>query len=202
MPRSSEANEKLRAQSRARIVAGALRLFARFGYERATIKGIADEAGVSQGLIYAHFATKAELLQAIFAETMADVRASFDLAARAASPARRIEGLLRGSFELLSANADFWRLSYSLRMQPGVLEDLGPELERWTDTILETLEGFLREAGAPDPVVDARLLFALIDGLAQHYLLDPDDFPLDACIERSVGFYRSLARQAKRRQPA
>lgn len=202
MPRSPEANEKLREESRARIVAAALRRFAALGYERATIKAIADEAGISQGLIYAHFSSKAELLQAIFDQSMADVRASFDVAAEASSPARRIEGLLRGSFELLSQNADFWRLSYSLRMQPGVLEDLGPDLDAWTRTILGTLEEFLRDAGAPEPAIDAQLLFALVDGLSQHYLLDPDDFPLEACIERAVEFYRTLARQSKRRQSA
>ncbi len=202
MPRSPEANEKLRDESRSRILSASLRLFAELGYERATIKAIAAEAGISQGLIYAHFTSKAELLRAIFAQSMADVRASFAAAEAADAPSARIEGLLRASSEILRRNADFWRLSYSLRMQPGVLQELGSGLDDWTQSIVETLEGFLREVGAPDPAVDAELLFALIDGMSQHYVLDPDDFPLEACIERAVDFYRALPKRPKRRMPA
>jgi hypothetical protein len=87
-------------------------------------------------------------------------------------------------------------------MQPRVLRELGTGLDDWTRAIVTTLEGFLREAGSEDPPVDAELLFALIDGLSQHYLLDPDAFPLEASIERAIEFYRNLSTQPERRAPA
>jgi AcrR family transcriptional regulator len=128
------------------------------------------------------------LLQAIFEESMADVRESFERA-DAVPPGERLEQLLRGSFAILRRNMRFWRLSYGVRMQPAVLSGLGPELHEWTATILRTLEGYLRDAGVSRPAVEAAVLFAVIDGVSQHYVLDPDRYPLEAVIELVVARY-------------
>src|SRR5918992_5560704 len=103
-PRSPARNEQLRAESRSRIIAQSLRLFAEHGYDRTTIKMIADAAGISQGLIYAHFASKDALLVAIFEESMADIRESFAAAGDAADPRERFERYIRGCFDLLRKN--------------------------------------------------------------------------------------------------
>ena len=50
--------------ARARIREAALRHFAEEGYERATIRGIAQTAGVSAGLLRHHFGSKEELRRA------------------------------------------------------------------------------------------------------------------------------------------
>jgi AcrR family transcriptional regulator len=62
------------------ILDGALVLFARDGYARASLDAIAAEAGVSNRTIYNHFADKAELFQTVIqessqrvADTMIDV---------------------------------------------------------------------------------------------------------------------------------
>jgi AcrR family transcriptional regulator len=188
-PRSPALNERLRADSRSRIVAHALRLFAEHGYDRTTIKMIADSAGISQGLIYAHFASKEELLVAIFEQSMRDIEASFAAAGDAADPHERFERYVRGCFEVLRRNLDFWRLSYGVRMQAAVLAHLGDRVPRWTAEIRRTLERFLRAMGVPNPRVEAEILFALIDGVSQHYALDPDAYPLDKVVDRIVGMY-------------
>ena len=194
-PRTAKQNEEIRASSRGRIVEHALALFAEHGYERTSVRMIAEAAGISQGLLYNYFANKQALLHAIFEESVADVRASFALA-DAAPPPERLERLLRGSFEILRRNMAFWRLSYGVRMQPAVLEGLGSELHEWTGAIRRTLLGYLRDAGIPQPEIEAAALFALIDGISQHYVLDPDRYPLDAVIELVVARYDSYAKTA------
>ena len=189
-PRSAAANERLRAESRARILEHALRLFGEHGYDGTTVKMIAESAGISQGLIYAHFASKDALLVAIFEQSMRDVQESFALAEAAGAPAERIERLLRGSFEVLRRNERFWRLSYGVRMQPAVLALLGDRVPDWTDVIRGTLRRYLADAGVPDPAIEAEVLFALIDGVSQHYVLEPERYPLEAVVERVVGRYR------------
>ena len=191
-PRTAEQNEQIRASSRERIVEHALELFAEHGYERTSVRMIADAAGISQGLLYNYFDGKQALLHAIFEESMADVRQSFALA-DAAPPAERLEGLIRGSFEILKRNMRFWKLSYSVRMQAAVLEGLGDELYQWTVTIRRTLHGYLRDAGVPQPDIEAAALFALIDGISQHYVLDPDRYPLEAVTELVVAQYARAA---------
>jgi AcrR family transcriptional regulator len=51
------------------ILDGALVMFARDGYMRASLDAIAAEAGVSNRTIYNHFADKAELFQAVIQES-------------------------------------------------------------------------------------------------------------------------------------
>src|SRR5918999_5038222 len=100
-PRSPAANEQLGAESRSRITAHALRLFAEHGYDRTTVKMIADAAGISQGLIYAHFATKDDLLVAIFEQSMRDIQESFAAAGEGGDPEERFERYVRGCFDVL-----------------------------------------------------------------------------------------------------
>ncbi|MEO3749987.1 TetR/AcrR family transcriptional regulator [Streptomyces sp. B6B3] len=53
------------ADKRRAILAGALTVFARDGYTRASIDAIAAQAGVSTRTIYNHFTDKAELFEAV-----------------------------------------------------------------------------------------------------------------------------------------
>jgi AcrR family transcriptional regulator len=190
VPRRAEQNEALRDASRARIIAHALALFAAQGYEQTTVKQIAQSAGMAQGLLYNYFAGKEALLRAIFEQSMVDVGESFVAAAEAA-PGTRVEALLRSSFTIIRRNLAFWQLGYSVRTQPGVLASLGPAMAEWTSSILRTLEETLRAEGTPDAATQAAVLFALIDGIAQHYALDPEHYPLDLVAEAAIGLYHT-----------
>lgn len=201
-PRSPARNEELRAETRARIARHALALFARHGYDGTTIRMIAEDAGISQGLIYQHFAGKDVLLRELFEQSMKDVEASFAMADAAVSPDERIAQLIHGAFRIIRGNLDFWKLSYGVRMQAAALAQLGDRLPQWTAMILRTLERHLREAGIPKPRVEAAILFALIDGVSQHFVLSPDDYPLDAVAKRVIELYGGLAATARRAPPS
>lgn len=59
------------AETRRRLLEAAITVFARKGYEGASVKEIADEAGYTIGAIYAHFDTKQELFLALLRERYA-----------------------------------------------------------------------------------------------------------------------------------
>lgn len=187
-PRTLEQNRALRDDSRARILAAALQLFADNGYESTSVKQIAAAAGVAQGLLYSHFTGKEGLLRAIFVQSIEDVRASF--AEAAAGTGDPIERHIRAAFAILHEREQFWRLSYGVRLQRSVVKALGPEITNWTAEIRRQLEQTFRRLGAADPDVEAAILFALIDGIAQHSILNPDSYPLTAVIERVIVRYR------------
>jgi AcrR family transcriptional regulator len=187
-PRTEAQNQALREASRDRLLHAAMGLFARHGYADTSIKMIAAEAGMAQGLLYSHFSGKQELLKAIFALNMADVQESF--AALSGDDGRSAaERLIRSAFSILRRNLDFWKLSYALRMQPAVMEAVGPELQAGTEHILRTLEAYFKTAGAKSPRLEAAVLFAAIDGISQHYALDPERYPLDAIAENLIARY-------------
>lgn len=179
MPRTPEGFQELRDESRARILEGALRVFVRRGYEGATVREIAREAGVSQGLMYHYFEGKQELLRAIFLRGMEDVGASLRPPPPGTPPEEALTLAVRGAFRVVRQHLAFWRLSYGLRFQPGVLEGLGGEVAGWSDAIRAVLERKLRALGEPSPEAAALALFAAIDGAAQHFALDPERYPLE-----------------------
>jgi AcrR family transcriptional regulator len=201
-PRTPSQNESLRAATRARILDGALKAFSRHGFEGASVRLIAGEAGVAQGLLYSHFSGKEELLKAIFERSMEDVRESF-LAAAGDGSGPPLARLIRSSFAILRRNLGFWKLSYGIRMQESVLKALGPEVQGWTGDILKTLEAHFRAAGAARPAVEAAILFAAIDGISQHYAMDPERYPLDAVADGLIANYAKGAEHVddKNRNP-
>ncbi|HJU42686.1 MAG TPA: TetR/AcrR family transcriptional regulator [Vicinamibacterales bacterium] len=188
-PRSLEQNKELRAAARARLLDAALHVFASHGYSATPVDAIAAEAGVSVGLLYYHFANKRALLQALVAQSLADVGTTFAAADREINSADRLAVLLRSVADIMPRHRRFWSVFYGIRMQPGVLADLGPVVQESAAAIVESLERYLRDLQWPDPAIEARLLFAQIDGMCQHYVLDPQHYPLDRLVERLIARY-------------
>jgi len=68
--RRSDGMEQRIAQTRARILAATRQLVARGGFREAQIAAIAADAGVSTGLIYRYFPSKAELFVEVLTEAI------------------------------------------------------------------------------------------------------------------------------------
>lgn len=82
------------------ILAAARRCFGRDGYAGATVARIAEEAGVSNGLLYQFFRNKDHLLETVLRDVVRDwVRAMVPREDEERSPARALEGMLRRSVE-------------------------------------------------------------------------------------------------------
>ena len=198
-PRSAAANQTVRDATRARLVRHALAIFGERGYASTPVSAIAAAAGVSQGLLYHYFPSKTDLVAAIFDETIRDVRESWSRADAEPDPRQRLAALLIAVRDLIRERRDFWALSYGVRMQREVLASLAPSLQAWTRDIHERLRQYLEDAGWRDAGLEALLLFAQIDGVSQHYVLDPSRYPLDAVIDRLIQRYQPAPRPSRPR---
>ena len=176
--------------TRAKLLNAALELFAGRGYAATSVDAIADEAGVSAGLLYHHFDSKAAVLNAIFEQSLADVQSTFAAADREPAAADRLPALLHAAAAIMPKHRQFWAVWYGLRMQPEVLKSLGPSVAHFTEAIVRTLERYLQDIDWPGADIEARLLFAQIDGLCQHYVLDPRRYPLEQVIDQLIARYR------------
>ena len=58
------------------MLAAAVRVFARRGYHACRVGDIAEEAGVSHGLLYHYFSSKEEVLEIVFRETWSELLAA------------------------------------------------------------------------------------------------------------------------------
>lgn len=85
--------------TRASILAEARTVFARKGYAEAGLREIATAAGIKAPSLYAHYSSKDELYQAVYAQVTEEHVAYFDALAGAAAgepPLERLEQILRG----------------------------------------------------------------------------------------------------------
>jgi AcrR family transcriptional regulator len=193
-PRTAEQNEELRQEAKTRLVDAALELFASRGYSATSVDAIVKAAGVSAGLLYYHFADKHSLLRAIFERSLADVGTTFAAADQQKNSKDRFPALLKSIGVTIRRHREFWRVSYGLRMQPDVLKNLAPMIAESSAAIVASLERYLSDIGWPEPDIEARLLFAQIDGMCQHYVLDPEHYPLDRMIKRLIERYSKVSR--------
>jgi len=179
-------NKINRPNSRDKIVTTALRLFAQYGYERTSIRMIAKEAVISLGLMYNYFGSKDDLLRAIFINGLKDVEASFTIDSQPLD----IETYLRRTFGLLQNNVHFWTLFYSIRSQPAVIQLLRSELLQWRTFFYKNLAQLLANNQLSYSSAEIALLFATIDGICSHYVLNPQDYPLEKVLARLVEQYK------------
>ena len=164
-----------------RIREAAVRVFSREGFDRASVKSIAEEAGVAVGSIYNHFRDKEELLISVFEEELGQ-RMDF-LAELGASdlPIRdRVERMLEDHFARARDHRELAELLLyerfhrggSLRerivpLQRGIVEQIAELLRRGID------EGWIRPC---HPKVVAQALFDLAQTMTACWVLsDPDE---------------------------
>lgn len=172
--------------TRVQLMDAALRAFAEKGYDGASVRDIAAEASVAPGLLYHYFPSKAAVLTALFERSGALVMQAFTAASAEPEPAARLAGLIRVSAALVRAHEDFWRVSYGVRFQRSVLDGLAEGIAAQSALYGQLFTELLTALGRPDPAVEARVLFATLDGVFQHYVLDPAQYPLDAVIEHVI----------------
>lgn len=170
---------------KAHIARTALTLFAQQGYGNTSVAQIARQAGVSQGLMYNFFDSKEALLHEILAEGMADIAASMSAYTQALTPQEALRLHIKSTFKTVTAHEEYWRLFHSIRMQEPVRSLLGDQYGMVQREILHTLAAQFKLLGYAHPKQEARIFFAMIDGLVGHYLLDPSQFHLSQ-IQRTL----------------
>jgi len=162
-PKTKEQNEAIRTQTRAAILQAGLELFAKKGYASTSISAIAKHANVSKGLMYNYFDSKEHLLKAIILEAIG-VGDDF-------------LHLIEGSFTLIQANFDYWKLMAALSFQIENIKGL-EEVHQNTQAKIEMAAALFSELGYEKPRIEAIGLGAFMDGVMVH-LIHMDDYPVE-----------------------
>jgi TetR/AcrR family transcriptional regulator, transcriptional repressor of bet genes len=94
---------------REQIVRATIRCLARDGYAGLTMKRVAVEAGVSQGILHYYFRDKSAMLAAAAVRVTADLDRRVAAEARGARDARaRLRAVVRACLETAVRSRDFW----------------------------------------------------------------------------------------------
>lgn len=161
------------AARRAQILQAARTCIVSLGYERVTVRDVAEKAGVSTGTIVHYFGDKDTVLEAALLDKVQDTGIAFRAALTGAQSAwERLERLVEASLPETDEVRDEWRLWLTFWGEVTRNERLRAVSEkqhrRWTRFLARIIaEGIASgEFAAVDAREVAHQLAALIDGLA------------------------------------
>ena len=188
---TTNAQHRRRENTRQRLLEAALSVFARHGYERATVDQIVHEAGFSKGAFYVHFERKEDLFWTMFEERMVRQQQAFREAATPGAPVRdTLRAVLRAVFDLERQEpawpamfAEF--LAHASRNHK-VRERLAAMIQSWRDLTAQTLAAE-RLAGRLRQDMDIEFvsmaLVAVVEGILTQARLSPDEVRLEEIVD-------------------
>jgi AcrR family transcriptional regulator len=156
-----------RGGKRERLVASAADLLHRHGMAGTTIADVAASAGVPAGNVYYYFKTKDDLLRAVIAARVDQVRAMLATFDRHCDPAARLKALAHNWVQMRDTVARHGCPLGSLAAELDRRDDgLDREAAQPLDLILAWAQEQFRELGRPDPRDLAITLLARVQGAA------------------------------------
>jgi len=169
---------------REQIVRATIRCLAREGYTRLTMKKVAREAGVSQGILHYYFADKRAMLAATLEAVTRDLDRRVAAAqSRTGCDARaRLRALVRACLEVAVSRPEFWVVFVEFwgeMLHDRRLRDLNTAVYSRTRRLIGRLIAEGVRAGRFRPVDPRRasaVVLGLIDGLSLQLTFDPEAF--------------------------
>jgi AcrR family transcriptional regulator len=180
------ADERIPEGSRNRLLDAAVDVFARRGYERATVDEIAEAAGLSKGTVYWHFSSKAALFQALLEERVDRPAETVMEVTRTAPPEQPTAPAVGAGFlRMLAEQPAVLRLwqeyAVAAARDPEVRERYVRRQQRLREAVAETLRiRQQRLGGVPFAIPPEHLAAAFVAlgmGLAMEAQVDPDAIP-------------------------
>jgi AcrR family transcriptional regulator len=109
--------------TKVRLLDAATRVFLKHGLHAASMELVRLEAGVSNGSLYHHYPTKAQLADALYAYTLRDFHATLLVAiAGRASAQTGVKGLIKAYLQWVLQYPERARLLHTLRRAGGIAE--------------------------------------------------------------------------------
>ena len=178
MPRTPEQYEEIRNEKKRVIMNAALELFANEGFHATSISKIAEKANISKGLMYNYFSSKEELLAEIINAGFHEFIDLFDQNKDGILTDEEFVFFINTLFVVLHENVSYWRLFYSLLLQPSVFQLMGPKINEWYVPLIQSLEKYFQDKSFENPKVEALMFGSLLDGIGFHYVMNPEIYPV------------------------
>jgi TetR/AcrR family fatty acid metabolism transcriptional regulator len=162
---------------RERILAAAVRVFARKGFHATRVSEVAKAAGVADGTIYLYFESKEHLLVSLFEDRVQRLLAYLESELpRASSASHRLQRIVELQLGLLEGERDLAEVvTVILRQSTKLLREYAaPKFNAYLDVIARVIAegqatGELRDDVSP--ILAARALFGALDAITMTWAL-------------------------------
>ncbi len=177
----SEARSPRGGDKRERILAAAVRVFAKKGFYATRVSEVAKAAGVADGTIYLYFKSKDELLVSLFEDRVERLLAFLESELpRSASASERLRRIIELQLGLVEGERDLAEvITVILRQSTKLMKQYAaPKFTAYLDAIARVVcdgqaTGELR--GDVSPHLVARAIFGALDGIAMTWALGKAD---------------------------
>ncbi|MBS3807120.1 MAG: TetR/AcrR family transcriptional regulator [Bacteroidales bacterium] len=178
-PRTQKQYEAIREEKRSKILDAALKLFGYEGYHSSSISKIARKAGISKGLVYNYFDSKEEIVQEILNSGIEEMLKILDPNHDGVLDTGEIEYFIVEMFDHLHKNEKFWKLYFSISLQPEIYPLMKEKIDELGKPIMDMAVSYFKKWGFKDPEGETLIFGALLDGIGFHYIMDPGNYPLE-----------------------
>jgi AcrR family transcriptional regulator len=168
-PGSAPRRPRRGRDTRHQILDASLSLFSERGFARTTVRDIARAAGITDAAIYYHFASKRELLEALFEER--GILPAIQELEQISTELPLRDTLLviaQRAMLVMQQNREFLRLVFmeSLGSEPGAMEEARSVIERWEQGVARLLGAYMERGQVRrlDANMAARQLVTLARG--------------------------------------
>ncbi|MGO8948811.1 MAG: TetR/AcrR family transcriptional regulator [Ktedonobacterales bacterium] len=182
MPRTEEANQRVREAQRAKMLEAAWKVFALKG-RAATMADVATAAAVSYGLVYRYFESKEAIFQALVEQTLQSKDAAFQrFEAIPETPGERLDRLVSWMVGSRRDHPEFSQLHYQVLSDAATPADLREQALRFGQAFQDVLRRLIvegqvtGEVRATDPDQLLTAVMAALDGLTRLALINPEGF--------------------------
>jgi AcrR family transcriptional regulator len=196
-----------RREAREELLAAALRVFARRGYQQAGVDEIAAQAGYSKGALYWHFPSKEELLLALLDERIDAPMREMVALLESAPPDRDMSLEATREFarqmdqqrEAVLVDREYWSLAIR---DPELRARFVQRQGDLRDSLSRAIEARASHLGTPELPMPAehvaRIVMSIIGGLAVDDLAEPGSVPPQLLGEALALIYAGLVARALR----
>jgi AcrR family transcriptional regulator len=211
-PRTQQQLEEIRVEKRNLIMDTALEYFAKEGYHATTINQIAQQAGISKGLMYNYFRSKETLLKAIIERSIMEIYKEFDVNRDGYLSEEEFEFFIRRISVILREKKSFWRLFFQILMQSDVRKQFldtflgsdsliksgfSPRKDLFATRIMKMItDYFMRKKLIKeydyDPVLDIQMFLITIKGFAitTIYADNYEEVDYDSTVNKIIELYK------------
>lgn len=194
-------------ERRSQIVNAAFDIATRGGLSALTVRKVAAKAGLSTGLVFFHFKTKAHLVDALLDHVLATttvLRMNQEIA-RIASPLERLRALLAQEMQRLSSEPRRIRVFFDFWARGLVNKPIGRKMQEELDRYRAAFRPMAEEvlAAEPERFADvtpdglAAVAVSLIKGCAVQSMIDPRNFDADEFLAAAHSLVGELAPVAR-----
>lgn len=188
-PRTEEQFEAVREKKRAFILDAALKLFAKKGYYQTSMKDIANEAGISYGLIYNYFDSKETLISETIFMFSNNLIGLLDPNKDGTLTPDELRNFFEQMQVIIENNLEFWKLYLSMFTHLPVIDVLDKRFKELLEAYTVMFEKYFRSRGYKDPKTEAHLFGGFLQGIGFNFVFHPKIYSFKKMKDKLIEMY-------------